>query len=209
MTERGRDGAPAPEPDETMLPGRVSASTNEIIRPADDDTLTDGLDDRPLLGCVVLYSVATDDRSAGEPRSEHGRLYLLREGDLLFIGKPPAPRQVELGEQMRRVGFSHLFPFSREYGFVSRRHLVIEMEPGGRTLLHDFSTNGIYVTSSGEHRRRSADESSKLTTLGGPDVIVLGLDLSRQRGADAEDSASRHRLEVLPFLRDLFDPEAL
>lgn len=210
MDERGNSAFSSPrrgEPsatEKTVVPGRATIPTQEIARPAEDDTQDDASDHRPVLGSVAVYSVATDDRVSDEARSEHGRLYLLREGDLLFVGKPPAPRQLDVGGGARRVAFAHLFPFSREYGFVSRKHLLIEMKPEGVTLLYDFSTNGIYLTAQREHRRRPPDEPVQITKLDGPDLVVLGLDLSRQRDREARVSASRHRLEILPFVRRIF-----
>lgn len=195
MPKPRRDAGSRRSTDETVLHG--TSPTHDLGPP---EIGPGPSSEGPVLGAVAIYSEATDDRAMAGSRSELGRLYLLREGEVLFLGKPPAPRVVELPDgNSLPVTYAHLFPFSREYGFVSRRHLAVAMLSEGRTVVHDFSTNGIYLMSKEEHVRRSPDAQVRTTEIQGREIVVLGLDLSRQRDRAAKRSASRHRLEVVPF----------
>jgi hypothetical protein len=151
----------------------------------------------PVLGLVVIYS-ETADAGDGAPNSRHGRLYPLRRGDVLLVGKPPASPEVlrSDGKAVSPVA-CHLFPFTPEFAHISRRHLTLEMEANGVTILTDYSTNGVTLLKVGRYARRPREETSQVHRLQGDETVVLGVDLAGQRDPVVLEQARRYQLMVL------------
>jgi hypothetical protein len=134
-----------------------------------------------VLGVVVAYSDVAGDSPPPDPR--WGRLYPLRQGDALLFGKASPPPEVELEEGTAiRVTAGHTYPLTPEYAMVSRRHALIQMIPGGTTLVTDFSMNGIYVEGVEEHWPGAAGRRSHTHILTGDQSLVLAVDLSQIPG---------------------------
>jgi pSer/pThr/pTyr-binding forkhead associated (FHA) protein len=187
----------------TRLPGRRD---RELQRRAAEREEPPPLAERPVLGLVAVYS---DLAVETNPPGLLGRTYPLREGDVLFVGKPPQPEELVL-EDGRRLAIAHvhLFPRSEAFEYVSRRHLAIQLRPGGEVLLMDFSTNGVFLVKRQEHVRRRADETVAVHSFRGEETVVLGIDLRVQKDPKARDRASRHQLQVFPF-EAVPEPEAM
>ncbi|MCA9726833.1 MAG: FHA domain-containing protein [Candidatus Eisenbacteria bacterium] len=188
MGDQGYDSG-----EETQLPGHLrEAAARESRRP---DPPVPG--SRPLLGLVAIYS---DLAVEGQFPGLLGRTYPLREGDVLFVGKPPQPDELALADGRRlSITHAHLFPRSEEFEYVSRRHLAIQMRPGGEVVLMDFSTNGVFLVKHQEHVRRRADETVAVHEFRGEEMLVLGIDLRVQKDRKARERAARHRLQIFPF----------
>jgi hypothetical protein len=158
-----------------------------------------GAGDEPgILGFVVLYSDSAEAPVA-ESDSRLGRAVPLRAGDVFFLGKSPLPTEVPASEGRKAAPTQHhLFPFTEEYAHISRRHLVVEMMRGGRTVLTDLSTNGIYLMKAAKHLRRSRDEAFQTHTLEGEEMVALGIDLAAADEAERE-RAARYRIQIVPL----------
>lgn len=153
--------------------------------------------DRPVLGLVAVYSDLAVETT---PPGLLGRTYPLREGEVLYIGKPPQPEDLLLDDGRRiPIAHAHLFPRNEEFEYVSRKHLAVEMRPGGEVCLMDFSTNGVFMVKRQEHVRRRADDAMAVHTFRGEETLVLGIDLRVQKDRKARERASRHQLQIFPF----------
>jgi hypothetical protein len=157
---------------------------------------------RPVLGLVAVYSdLAVETTLPGSL----GRIYPLREGEVLFVGKPHVGKPPQPGEEFvlddgRRLTIAHvhLFPRTDEFEYVSKKHLAIEMRPGGEVRLMDFSTNGSFLMKRREHVLRTG-QSMATYTFRGEETVVLGIDLRVLRDRKARDRATRHQLQIFPF----------
>jgi hypothetical protein len=150
-----------------------------------------------VVAVVVVYS---DLAVEGALPGMLGRTYPLREGDVLFAGKPPQPDELTLdGGRRLSITHVHLFPYREEFEYVSRRHVAIEAKAGGEFLLMDFSTNGVFLMGPQQQVRRTKDQTVALHTFRGPETIVLGIDLRVQRDRKAKERAERHQLRVVPL----------
>ena len=178
--------------EETRLPGSRAPERKPLSRPAPPLPGT-----RPVLGLVAIYSDLAVETT---PPGLLGRTYALREGEVLFVGKPPQPENLVLEDgRTLPIAHAHLFPRSEEFEYVSRRHLAVELRPGGEVCLMDFSTNGVFLMKRQEHVRRRADESVAIHTFRGEETVVLGIDLRIQKDRKARERAARHQLQIFPF----------
>lgn len=150
-----------------------------------------------ILGFVILYSDSAESPAAG-PDTRIGRAVPMRAGDVFFLGKSPLPTEVPASDG-RKVAPTqhHLFPFTEDYAHISRRHLVVEMMRGGRTVLTDLSTNGIYLVKAAKHCRRPRDQAFQAHTLEGEETVALGVDLSTADEAERE-RAGLYRIQIVP-----------
>lgn len=154
---------------------------------------------RPIVGVVVAYSETADQVETGE-RPELGVVYPLREGEVLFVGRqnPPGPAVIPIeGGEKLRVTHSHLFAFARKFEYVSRVHLALEMKADGRTVLTDFSTNGIYLVTKKELLQRPREKPYAVHTLEGRQTIFLGVSPEQVDPSTSEVP----QLEIIPLDR--------
>jgi hypothetical protein len=159
------------------------------------DNVPSGGGDR-VLGVVVTYSDVAGEPQGLDPR--WGRLYPMRQGDALLFGKPTPPAEVALEEGTKvRVTASHSYPLTNDYAMVSRRHALIQMIPGGTTLVTDFSLNGIYVEGVEEHWPGAAGRRSQTHVLTGDQSLVLAVDLSQIPGE--RQAHARLRVQIVRF----------
>jgi hypothetical protein len=152
-----------------------------------------------VLGVVVVYS-ETHASAAGDVDPRLGRVYPLKAGEILLVGRHPPPAEV-LGwdGESRPPTYCHLFPHGGIYQYISRRHLTVEMDPLGGAILTDTSLHGIYLQKAGKwHRRRDRTDPPESHRIMGPEVVILGDDLGKHTDQDLADRRSRYCLHVLP-----------
>lgn len=195
-----------PEPDNGVENVHDVESTRVGSSPAAPDSVTEqppvSAVESPVLGIVVVYSETHEsDNSALDPRL--GRIYPLREGEVLFVGRPPAPAEVLLrsGESTAPT-HSHLFPHGEPYGYVSRRHLTIELDPLGGAVVTDHSRYGIYLERAARvHRREDPNGPPESHHVDGQECVILMDDLGEPTDRDLVDRRSHYRLQILPSAR--------
>jgi hypothetical protein len=151
----------------------------------------------PVRGVVVFYS-ETHESDVTEPDPRLGRVYPLREGEILFVGRYPAPAEVLLrnGETAPPT-YSHLFPHGGLYGYISRQHLTVEMDPLVGTILTDYSRHGVYLEKAGTwHRRKDPTGPPESHRVTGEETVVLMDDLGEPTQRDLVDRRSHYRLHI-------------
>jgi len=156
-------------------------------------------DKRPVLGLVVVYS-ETHESDPGELDSRLGRVYPLRQGEILFVGRFPAPTGLlRLDGTMAAPTHCHLFPSGGIYGYISRRHLTVEIDPLGDSIITDYSRYGLYLEHANQvYRRKDAAIPSESHRVSGEEIIVLMDDLGKPGDADLADRRSHYRLHLIP-----------
>ncbi len=183
------------DPEATTMPGQ------DLTQPsAPEPTPAKPVLEKTVFGVVSIYSA-----TAGDPRSpgtELGVVYPLREGETLFLGKAPAPADLPLeGGESLPITHAHLVTFGEEFEYVSREHLAIEMLDEGRFRVYDYSTNGYFLQETNRHFRRPAQSRPQIDEFEGRDVMVLGIDLTRQSSdRRALDRAQRCLVQIVPLL---------
>jgi hypothetical protein len=152
----------------------------------------------PIVGVVVTYSEVAEGSGNAE-QARLGQVYPLRAGQVLFIGKPPAPAEVLRADGTNVApAATHLFPFTPDFAHISRRHLIIEADSAGVVLVTDYSTNGIFLLRSGTFLQRRPEQPSLVHRLETDETIVLGLDLSDHKGDPATlERVSRYQIRLL------------
>lgn len=148
----------------------------------------------PVLGLVIVYS--EPGKEEGED-TRWGKIYPLRAGELLFVGRSEIPV-----EALRFDGttvaptYGHLFP--SKFTHISRRHLTLEMEANGPTLLTDTSGNGFYLLKAKRYGAGRGSAPFKVHRLEGDETIVLGMDMAEgQGGAALQEQAARLQLRIV------------
>jgi hypothetical protein len=152
----------------------------------------------PTLGVVVIFS-ETLESEVNESDPRLGRVYPLREGEILFIGRHHVPADVprSTGENIPPT-HSHLFPHGGLYGYISRQHLTVEMDARGGTILTDYSRHGVYLVKAEKwHRRKDGDGPPESHRLTGDEVVVLMDDLGEPAKGDLADRRSRYSLHII------------
>ncbi len=184
----------------------VSGATRTDFTAPDDITRTRGeagspADPTALLGFIVMYADCSDT-PPGAPDARYGRVFPMRADDVLFLGKAPAPAEV-VGRDGRKVAptQAHLFPFKDEFGHISRRHLVVQMEPGGKTGITDLSTNGLYLVKKAQHLRRGKGQDHTYHTVQGDETVVLGVDLGTASDKAAQEKSIGYRFQIVALPR--------
>lgn len=152
----------------------------------------------PILGVVVIYS-ETHESNDTELDPRLGCVYPLREGEILLVGRYPAPAEV-----LHRNGESgppthcHLFPHGGLYGYISRRHLTVEMDPLRGTILTDYSRHGLYLKKAGKwHRLKDPSGPPDSHRVAGEETVILMDDLGEPTDRDLADRRSRYLLHIL------------
>lgn len=194
--EACRAGAPLGSDQEELESTQIERQVPTLAEPLKDAPEPEA--GRPILGVVVVYS-DTHESDAGEVDSRLGRVYPLRDGEILFIGRHPAPREV-----LRRDGgsgppdYCHLFPTGGIHGYISRRHLTIEMDPLRGTILTDYSRYGFYLEKAGKwHRRKDPPGPPESHRVSGDETVVLMDDLGEPTRAELVDRRSRYRFHIM------------
>ena len=197
--------------------------SEETARFSGSDAVTDDPVPPSIVGVAVIYAESFFRRKS-EPASELGVVYRLHEGDLLFIGKHPAPTEVVLGNGRRsKVVASHLFPFhpvgrsdlGRGYTYISGQHMTLEMGANGVTVVRDFSRNGVYLRDQQRHLsiKEQNTEEIELVFEGirgvrkqaisqaftGSETIVLGINLA-EASPESKELAEQQQIQVIPFV---------
>ncbi len=193
----GASQAPSQEEVETtqVRPPAATREDSSVHAPEPEGT-------GPILGVVITYSDTHElDQRELDPRL--GCVYPLREGEILFVGRHPAPEEV-----LRRDGESvppthcHLFPHGGLYGYISRRHLTVEMDPLGGTILTDYSRYGIYLENAGKwHRRKDPAGPPESHRVTGEETVILMDDLGEPTSRDLAERRSHYRFHVLRSTR--------
>ena len=172
------------------------------ISKGSSDRTPERVDVGPILGVVVVYS-EIHESDATEVDSRLGLVYPLREGEILFVGRYPAPSEV-----LRRDGrtgaptYRHHFPTGGLHGYISRRHLTVEMDPLGGTILTDYSRYGIYLEKARKwHRRRDPSGPPESHRVIDEERVILMDDLGEPTNRDLADRRSRYRLHILRSAR--------
>lgn len=188
--------------DATSLPGSSDPETTQL---PGHDPLADTQDaplanpERRVLGVIGVYSKTAEDSETIQ--SELGRTYPMREGDVFFVGKPPAQEVLEVeGGRRLSVTQTHILTNDEEFLYVSRRHLAIEFEEGGKFTLFDFSTNGIFLVEQNRHVRRSGNQSVARHVIEGAETLVLGIDLNAMNDKTSRQRARRSEIQVRPLV---------
>lgn len=189
-----RPGAPN-WPNETDLEStHVTPSVPPMDAPESPGTIEQT---SPVLGVVIVYS-ETHEPEAADPDPRLGRVYPLREGEILFVGRPPAPPSVS--RQDGEAGpptHCHLFPHDELYGYISRRHLTIEMDQQGGIILTDYSRHGIYLAKANTWHRRSDPLGPPASHRVSDDETVILMDgLGEPTNRDYTERRSRYCLEI-------------
>lgn len=203
-------------PDETRNPGADDSAERTVLPPRaeldPEATSAGGFEPvespvsapvgsaRPLLGVVAIYSP-----TAGEPTtppSQAGRSYTLYEGDVLFVGKEE-PQDLPLQDGgVLRITHAHILPRDNEYTHVSREHLALQMLPGGRFRIYDYSLNGVFLETGQRHLQRGKLRP-QTTDIGGRENLVLGINLLELTDRQSRKSAARSRVQVVPVGDDV------
>lgn len=196
--ERARGPDPGDTPERSGIESTQVRPTPTAPRPAEEQTAPVDRT-RPLLGLVIIYSETHEMRPA-KLDSRLGRVYPLRDGDVLFLGRHPAPPEV-----LRRNGslspptFCHLFPHGEPYGYISRRHLTVEMDGLGGAVLTDHSRYGLYLEKAARmHRRTDPAGPPETHRVDGEETVTLMDDLGDPTDRDLDDRRSQYRLRILP-----------
>lgn len=177
-----------PEPRPAAAAAAAAAAAPEALRPESNQ----------VLGVIIVYSEVHEASGTSlDPRM--GQVYPMRDGDILFLGRSPAP-----SELMRKDGssvpptYSHLFPTGGLYGYISRRHLTIEMDSLGGTILTDYSRYGLYIEKAGKtYRRQDASVPYESHRVTGDETVVLMDELGAPGDADFADRRSHYRFQIL------------
>jgi hypothetical protein len=186
---------PEDVPEPTLVgfgPKRSRGDTTVRPGAAAPDTASGKAPD-PVLGFIVTYSETAPGEDGQDSR--FGRIYPMRVGQVLFVGKAPAPAQVRRADgAMIAPVASHLFP--RSFGYISKHHLTVEMEPDGPTILTDTSSNGLYFMKTQQYVRRSpGDSTPQVHRVVGDETLVLALNLPELRD-DPEALAQSERVQL-------------
>jgi len=143
----------------------------------------------PVLGLLVLFAESSDP--GGRFPSECGRVHALRRGEVFFAGKS-APTEVERSDGSKTQPASvHLFPLTNDYAHISRRHVTVEFVAPGKASVRDHSTNGTTLVSAKQHLKKSEH------LVSGPEIIVLGEDLSGGATPADLERTSRYQISLL------------
>jgi hypothetical protein len=151
----------------------------------------------PVLGVVIIYSDEHESTS-GALDSRLGQVYPLREGDLLFLGRFPAPPELlHKDGSSSPPTHSHLFPTGGLYRGISRRHLTIEMDSLGGTIFTDYSRAGIYLeTADIAYQRKDQSIPAESHRVAGDETVVLMDEFGATGDADLADRRSHYRLQI-------------
>lgn len=152
----------------------------------------------PILGVVVVYS-EVHESDTGEVDSRLGLVYPLRKGEILFVGRYAAPSDVLKSDGgSGPPTYHHHFPSGGLYSYVSRRHLTVEMDPLGGTILTDYSRYGIYLEKARKrHRRDDPSGPPESHRVNGEETVILMDDLGETTNRDLADRRSHYRLHIL------------
>ncbi len=152
----------------------------------------------PVLGVVVIYSETHE--SAAENDTRLGCVYPLREGEVLAVGRTPVPKNVTRSDgDTVAPTHRHVFPHGEPFRCVSRLHVTIELQPGGKAILADHSRYGIYLENAETWHRLPATEKTAVHTITEPEHVVL-MDLEgKPARPDLADRRSHYRLSILHF----------
>ncbi len=179
-------GDPYAETESTHIFGPGAARSGKKIPDSQPPTAASD----PVLGVVVAYTDVAEPSSSRDPH--HGRVYPLRQGDVLFVGRPPAPPEVFRSDGTQvRPAFCHLFP--KEFAHISRRHMTVEMDPAGGVLLTDLSLNGIFLIPEQRHLQKDPEQAFQKHHLDKGTTLLVGLDAASAR----EPGASRFQLQIV------------
>ena len=204
-------------PDETRPPGSFDPAEETVLPPRGDPAATatpgpvplEGPVSAPagsarrLLGVIAIYSPTAGEPT--DPPSQAGRVYTLYEGDVLFVGKEE-PQELPLRDGgVLRITQSHILTRDAEYTHVSREHLAIEMLPGCRFRIYDYSLNGVYLETAQRYltRGKLRPETHEIE---GRETLVLGLNLPEVTDRQGRRSAARSRVQVVPIGDGLDSP---
>jgi hypothetical protein len=162
--------------------------------PAPDDT-------KPILGVVVIYS-ETHELNVAERDSKLGRVYPLREGEILLVGRHHSQPEVLLrnGEKSAPT-HCHFFPHGGIYGFVSRTHLTVEMDPLGGTIVTDYSRHGIYLNKAKKSHLLKNHPTPESHSVTGDETIILMDSLGEPTDQDLADQRSYYTLDIVRSAR--------
>ncbi len=178
--------------DLTQVSPSVSAPKDSSKRPPAQKNMA------PILGVVVIYS-ETHELGPTELDPRLGRVYPLREGELLFVGRRPGPAEI-----LFRNGESgppthcHFFPHGGLYSYISRRHLTVEMDPLGGTILTDYSRHGFYLNKAEKlYRLKNPSDPPESHRVTGDETVILMDELGEPTKQDLADRRSHYCLHVL------------
>ncbi|MFC1572792.1 hypothetical protein ACFL6M_04255 [Candidatus Eisenbacteria bacterium] len=198
-------GSPrSPQPDETeSTQVRPPVPSTEDKPDREPETEEGG----PILGVVVVYS-ETHEADPTQPDSRLGRVYPLKDGEILFVGRHPAPREVLLRNGGSAAPtYTHIFPSGGLYGYISGRHLTVEMDPLGGTILTDHSRYGVYLEKAKKwHRRKKTSDPPESHRVSGEETVTLMDDLGEPTDRDLADRRSRYQLHILRSPQASHDP---
>jgi len=154
-----------------------------------------------ILGIVVVFS-ETHESDTTEPDSRLGRVYPLRDGEILSIGRPQAQAEVTLRTgEIKAPTHCHLFPHRKDrYGYISRHHLTIEVDQLGGTILTDYSLHGIYLENAKVlHRRKDPKGPPESHRVTGNETVILGDRLGEPTDQKFDEQRSLYRLQIMNF----------
>jgi hypothetical protein len=149
----------------------------------------------PVLGVVVTYAGSVESAPV-EAGRQLGRVYPLRRGEVLYVGRPPAQPEIVRsdGARVRPAAF-HLFP--RQFGEISHRHFTVEIDPDEGILVTDYSKNGLYLLRERRHLRREEGESSHRHRLKSGTILIPGIDLTDLTEAEVRTRAEASQFQII------------
>ena len=151
----------------------------------------------------MVYS-ETNELDVAERDLKLGRVYPLREGEILLVGRHHTqPKVVLRNGEKSALTHCHFFPHGGIYGFVSRTQLTVEMDPVEGTIVTDYSRHRIFLNKTKKSHLLENHPTPESHSVAGDETIVLMDSLGEPLDPDLADQRSYYTLEIVRSMRKL------